>query len=152
MCRTLCWTEQVLQAEEADPGAGGWMLAKNDAVGAVMSKLDGACSVRSTGWWTYRVCHGAGIAQFHETEAGRESLTKLGCARTLLSHHQTAATHNSCVSGDFSSYRGQDSSATGFIGPHHWLRPITSHMLPWLSSHATQPSVVAQLSTPAIPG
>ena len=60
--------------------AGGWLVAKSDGVGAVMAQLSDACSVRSTGWWSYKVCHGIAVTQFHETVSGPEAHTTLGSA------------------------------------------------------------------------
>ena len=38
-----------------------------------------ADSVRSTGWWSYKLCHGRSVSQFHVPPAGPpESLTHLG--------------------------------------------------------------------------
>jgi hypothetical protein len=69
----------ILEAEASDAELGeGRLIARNDKVGSVMTRLFTECSVRATGWWTYKVCHGRSVTQYHETSGPPESVTHLG--------------------------------------------------------------------------
>ena len=69
----------ILEAEASDAELGeGRLIARNDKVGSIMTRLFRECSVRTTGWWTYKVCHGRSVTQYHETSGPPESVTHLG--------------------------------------------------------------------------